>query len=161
MHLNAKQLMTLGLPFLITLVVYFFHLEILQQMHHLFPPYSEYSNNNLNTKVGVYLKIEEQSKKYKEIEKKLKYRKLNIGWIARDVLYLKQNTTVRKKVFKRAKNSFTYKLDMIYPKRKVAVINGVIVHEGTKIAGARVMRIEKTRVQIRDYKGFKWLTLFQ
>ncbi len=167
MHLNSRQFLALLLPFIIALIISVLSGEIVQNISYLFSPYEEYSNKSLDSKAEMYLKIEEKSKKYQEIQKKVELRKSNVEWIAKNMLYNKQistQSTPQQEIIvvdEVVEESFVYKLEMIYPKVKVALINGKMVHEREIIDGAKVIKINNDGVLIEYQKGLKWLTLFR
>ncbi len=167
MHLNSKQFSVLLLPFIMAGIISVFSSEIVQNMSYFFSPYEDYSNKALNSKADIYLKIEEKSKKYLEIQNKLELRSSNVEWIAKNMLYNKENSTQSSPqqevvvVDEVAEERFIYKLEMIYPKVKVALINGKIVHESEIIDGAKVIKINNDGVLIEYQKGLKWLTIFR
>ncbi|MCX6076478.1 MAG: hypothetical protein NTW78_06265 [Campylobacterales bacterium] len=167
MHLNSKQFFALLFPFIVAVIIFVFSNEIVQNMRYFFASYEDYSNNTLNSKADIYLKIEEKSKKYLEIQNKLELRKSNREWIVKNMLYNKENGTqlnLQKEIIqtdKVAEKSFVYKLEMIYPKAKVALINEKIIHESETIDGAKVIKISNDGVLIEYQKGLKWLTLFR
>ncbi|MDO8453566.1 MAG: hypothetical protein Q7S59_03225 [Sulfurimonas sp.] len=167
MYLNSKQFLALLFPFVVAVIIYVFSSEIVQNISYFFSPYENYSNKTLNSKADIYLKIEEKSKKYLEIQNKLELRKANAEWIVKNMLYNKENSTqihAQKEIIQVdevTKESFVHKLEIIYPKAKVALVNGKIVHEGTIIDGAKVIKINNDGVLIEYQKGVKWLTLFR
>ncbi|MFA6191445.1 MAG: hypothetical protein WC665_03745 [Sulfurimonas sp.] len=167
MYLSSRHFMVLLLPFVVSAIIYIFSSEVVQNISYLFSPYEDYSNRTLNSKADIYLKIEEKSKKYQEIQNKLELRKSNVEWIAKNMLYNKENTTQLsspKEIVQEdevVKESFVHKLEIVYPKAKIALINGKIVHEGTIIDGAKVIKINNDGVLIEYQKGLKWLTLFR
>lgn len=168
LHLNNKQLIMIIFPFIVATSVYFFKEEIIGGINDLFSNYDEYSNKELNQKIDIYLMIEEKYMLYKEIEDKIEQRKKNSEWVVRDVFYHKKEiidvVSVEKSeqvTEKIVEKEYHYKLEALYPNDKVAIINGVIVREGSSIEDAKVVEIKDNSVLLKNKKGLKWLHLFQ
>ena len=156
MRLNGWQLFMLGIPFIIGGIVYLFSEDIVENMHFLFPEYQEQSKRIMLTeKVDIYLDIEQKSSHYREIEDKITARRSNATWITDTILY-SQHKIDKLEVQKRA-----WKLEMVYPKRKIAIINGKLTGINEIVDGAKVVKIENLRVLLKHNERLEWVTLFQ
>ncbi len=163
MHLTAKQIALLLIPFVVTAVVYVFSFDIAKNIRYLFPVYEEYKNKTLDKKAAIYLKIESNGKLYQQIKEKIRNRRKNAKWVVTTVLYKKlpqksmkiytQNGTSKK-------NITSWKLEAVFSKLKVAIINGTVVKENGFVNGARVVKILDEKVLLSFKKGKKWVYLF-
>ena len=163
MRLTNKQALTLIFPFVVSSIIYMFDVEIVSNIHHLFPIYAEYSNKVLSEKTDTYLEIEKKYKLYKNINNKIELRKTNARWIAENLFYDKQEKVIVELSSKKKNNakSYAYQLKIVYPNEKIAIINDLTVREGTLIPGAKVIKIQNNRVLLQYKKGLKWLYLFK
>jgi hypothetical protein len=166
MHLNSNQLFRLSIPFLLSIVVYYFSDEITQNVKYLFPTYKEYRNKVLDKKADIYLKIEAKNKTYRTILHRLQEREKKAQWIADTILYKKvkvENSVVQKKVLHASKKytkTPSFNVQAIFYNKKVAIINGKMVQESSILEGAKIIKIEKNKILIQHHKGTKWLYLF-
>ncbi len=158
MHLTAKQISLLLLPFLITGIVYLFGFDIAKNIRHLFPAYKEYKNKTLDQKATIYLKLEADGKLYEAIKKKIEQRKKYAHWIVQTILY--KAAPREKHVQKKRKKRTAWRLQAVFSKLKVAIINGTAVRENSYIYGAKVVKILDDKVLLKSKKGEKWLYLF-
>ncbi len=164
MHLTTKQIATLLLPFLVAGVVYMFDFDIAKNIKYLFPVYKEYQDKTLDKKAAIYLQIESNGNLYQEIKKKIKNRKEEAKWIVEKVLYKKAPMQQTKKVVNTSeqnKKTPTWKLEAVFAKLKVAIINGTVVKEHSTVDGARVLKILDNRVLLHSKKGKRWVYLFR
>lgn len=155
MRLNGWQLLMLGIPFFIGGIVYLFSEDIVKNIHFLFPEYQEQRIIILNEKVDTYLNIEKKSSHYREIEDKIAARRSNATWITDTILYSKQHID-QLEVQKRA-----WKLQMAYPKKNTAIINGKLTGINKMVDGAKVIAIENLKVLLKHDERLEWVTLFQ
>lgn len=156
MRLNGWQLFMLGIPFIIGGIVYLFSDDIVKNIHFLFPEYQEqHSNIILSKKIDTYLNIEKKYSLYSEIEDKIAARNSNATWITDTILYSKHKID-KLEVQKRA-----WKLQMAYPKKNIAIINGKLTGMNEMVDGARVVEIENLRVLLKHNERLEWVTLFQ
>ena len=164
MYLNAKQSLLLFIPFLIASVVYFFEDSIIANIRYFFPTYSEYTNKTLDKKADIYLQIDAKDKVYKEIKEKMRLRPQNTEWIVSSVLYKKlekkKSDVAPSKIEKKKAKGSAWKLEAVFDKEKVAIINGKLVSIGSVIDHARVVDIKKETVCLEFTKGRKCLHLF-
>ncbi|MDD5401220.1 MAG: hypothetical protein PHQ93_08555 [Sulfurimonas sp.] len=163
LYLSNKQLAILVSPFIVASGIYFFNEDIVPNASYLFASYEEYSNKELSQKVDMYLKIEEKYMLYKEIQERVKKREENSGWIADEFFYPEEKVVnaASQQGEKIVEKEYHYKLEALYPNDKVAIINGVIVREGSSIEDAKVVEIKDNSVLLKNKKGLKWLHLFQ
>ncbi len=171
MYLDNRQLLLLIAPFFVSLFIYFFDAEIVGNVRYVFPIYEEYSNKTLSEKTDTYLLIETKYKLYQDIKEKLELRKTNAPWIAENIFYqeeglleqIPQQTFAPQEELPKqiTPKPYVYKLEVVYPNKKIAIINGLIVKEGGIIHDVKILKIEHNRVMLEDTKGVKWLSLFQ
>ena len=169
MNLSIKQIAMLCLPFILSFAVYMFDTDIVKNIHYLFPSYEEYSNKTLDKKAEIYLKILSKDKNYQEIQEKVSDRKSYAKWVAEDVLY--RDFTVKKeqvqkgnstKKIRKIRKIYSWKLQAVFNKKKVAIINSKIVKLGSSIDNGKLIEIQESRVLIEYAKGLKkWIHLFQ
>ncbi len=156
MRLNGGQLFTLTIPFLIGGIVYIFSDDIVDNIRFLYPEYQEHSSSILvNNKLDSYLHIENKSGLYREIEEKIVSRQLSAPWIADTILYLKDESIAQEE------QQLSWKLQMVYPKKNIAIINGKLIKINDIVDGAKVIKIEKLRVLLQHNERLVWVTLFQ
>jgi len=156
MRLNSWQIFTLTIPFIISILLYTFNDTIVQNIHSLSPKYDENDSFiNFDKKTGTYLAIGVKSKFYKEMEKKISARQSNAFWISKYILY----ETAREETSKTSKSA--WRLQMVYPKHKIAIINGKIKKLNEMIDGAKIIKIENLSVLLEYNKRQTWVTLFQ
>ncbi len=163
MNLNGRQFLLLLLPFIVGIVVFMFADDLVKNIKYLFPEYVEYSNPNLHEKAKIYLKMDKRGEKYREILHKIDVRKKNESWIVENILYSKEK--VAKIVLekeKRAKSDKKYHwtLQMAYPSKDIAIINGKIIRINEVVSTARLIKIEKDRVLLYKKGKLKWVHLF-
>ena len=156
MRLNGWQLFSLGIPFVVAGIIYLFSDDIVKNIHFLFPEYQDQSSSIMvNKEVDTYLKIESKSKIYDEIEQKLASRRSDAIWITDAILYSEE------KIIKEEAREFAWKLEMVYPKKNIAIINGKLARINDTVDGARVVEIENLRVLLEHNERLEWVTLFQ
>jgi RecG-like helicase len=109
----------------------------------------------INKKVDTYLEIESKSGIYNEIEEKLASRRSDAIWITDAILYSKDE------IIKEEAQEFAWKLEMVYPKKNIAIINGKLAKINDIVDGARVVEIENLRVLLEHNERLEWVTLFQ
>lgn len=169
MHLDSRQIILLIIPFFLSGSIYFFDMDIVQNVKYLFPSYQEYSNKRLDKKADIYLKILSKDKVYQDIQNRVTAREDSSQWIAQTILYKK--LIDREKILynnsssssnKRVVKAYSWKLQAVFNKKEVAIINSKIVKLGSFIDGGKLIRIKEDRVLIQYNKGLKkWLHLFQ
>ena len=163
MYLTNKQLFLLTIPFLVALSLYFFYQDIASFSKYFFPSYDAYKNAILDKKADIYLKIESKTKDYDEIIKRIEERKKESLWIAN--LLHRQNEMKKAKEFLNKKNRrieiVSYKLEAIFYDKKIAIINKKIIPLYGKVDGARLIKVEMDRVEIKTKKGTQWLYIFK
>ena len=168
MHLNAKQIFTLFIPFFIALIAYIFDFDIVKNIKYFFPTYKEYKNKSLDKKATIYLQIESKDKLYQKIQHDIQQRKEDAKWIAQYILYKKLPKAQVHQVHtqklqtrpNKQKKPNILKLEAVFSKDKVAIINGKIVKEGTFINHTKILKIFNDKVLIQQKRGKRWLYLF-
>ncbi|MDD5373552.1 MAG: hypothetical protein PHO62_09030 [Sulfurimonas sp.] len=168
LYLSNKQLAMMISPFVVASGIYFFNEDIVSNASYLFAGYNEYSNKELSQKVDMYLKIEEKYILYKDIKERVQQREKNSEWIAEKLFYPQEkivnvttDTKAEQIIEKVIEKEYSYKLEALYPNDKVAIINGIIVREGSTVEDAKVVEIKDNSVLLKNKKGLKWLHLFQ
>ena len=156
MRLNSKQITILISPFVIAAITYTFSEDIVSNLHYLFPEYSSYQDKNLNKKASTYLKIEAKDKLYQQIRAKINRRHSNAKWVADNVLYKKETINIATDTKHRA-----WELQMVYPKKNIAIINNKIIKTNGIIDNAKLISIENSRVLIQHDERLEWLSLFK
>ena len=171
MYLNNIQLLKLIFPFVLVAILYIYSDDLMQDADTVFPTIKEYTNKELDAKAKVYLQIQRNKKVYVSILAQINQRKTNRTWITEHLLYepkkntLKPTPTLKKPIKrttqgKKVTKKQTWILQILYPNRKVAIINSKIVHEGAMIDGAKVVQISHNKVLLKTRQGKKWLSLF-
>ncbi len=157
MRLNGQQFFMLTIPFIIGSIVYIFSDDIVKNIHFLFPEYhEEHSLSALNKKAAIYLDIESKAGFYREMEDKMTARHSNATWIANTILYKEYKNAKKEEVQKHA-----WRLQMVYPKKKIVIINGKVTRMNEIVDGARVIDIQNLRVLLQHNERLEWVTLFQ
>ena len=159
-YLSSKQMVALALPFVISGVVYSYSAEIVDYANSLFPPKEKYSSMDIDAKIDIYLQIQKEIKPYEDVQQKVDARKRDAKWVTDTLLYKKQLSLDAISNRQSEAKELLYKLQAVFFDSKTAIINNIIVKEGSLIGGSVVTRIEKNRVQIKTEKGLKWLTIF-
>jgi len=160
-HLSSRQLASLILPFAVSFGVYIYSAEIINNYaKYLFPIKEKYSSVDIDAKIDTYLQIQKEIETYRDIQKKVDAREGNTKWVANNLLYEKQQSPDTVLVKQSDTKELSYKLQALFYDNKTAIINNLIVKEGSLIGESVVMKIEKNRVQIKTKKGLQWLTIF-
>lgn len=166
MHLNSKQIFLLLSPFLVSFIIYFFDTDITNNAKYLFPKYAEYGNKVLDKKATIYLKISKKDKDYQTIIQRLQDRSTHAKWIANNIFYkyiaikapvIRQKSRNLPHIYNKSTN---FVLQAIFNRKKVAIINGKILKTSSYIDGAKILKIEKNKVLLKQNKGTKWVYLF-
>ena len=166
MNLDIKQISMLSLPFILSFAIYMFDVDIVKNVKYLFPSYEEYSNKTLDEKADIYLKILSKDKIYQDIQKKVTDRKEYSQWIADEIfsknITQKKLVRVEPKVTKKIQRTYSWKLQAVFNKKKVAIINSKIVKLGSTIDDGKLIKMQEDKVLIENPKGLKkWIHLFQ
>lgn len=154
------------MPFILASILYVYSDDIMQDADSVFPTIQQYSNKELDEKAKVYLKIQRDRDVYATIVSQMQKREKNRNWIVENLLYEKKSEKsipiVKKEVVRKKKiaKEQHWKLQILYPNKKVAIINSKIVHEGFMVDGAKVIKIMQNKVLLKTKKGKKWLSLF-
>jgi len=154
MHLKGWQFLMLGIPFIIAGIVYLFSDDIVKNIYFLFPEHHEERTFlSLNKKAAMYLDIESKAGLYRKVQNKISTKQINEKWVAKNILYREHK--------KENPQRYIWKLQMVYPKKKIAIINGKVVHINDVVDGAQVVDIKKLSVLIKEGERLEWVTLFQ
>jgi len=163
MNLNGRQLMLLLLPFIAGAVFFIFADDLVKNIKYLFPEYVEYSNPNLHEKAKIYLKMDKRGEKYREILHKIDVRKKNRSWIVENILYSKEKVAkivLEKKKYTQSVKKYQWTLQMAYPSKDIAIINGRIIKINEVVNTARLIKIEKDKVLLYKKGKLTWVHLF-
>lgn len=165
MHLSTKQIILLLSPLLLSLFVYYFSVDIASYTRYLFPSYQEYTNKTLDIKTEYYLKIDSKEDTYQTIIKRIKDRKLYAGWIAEDVLYQEkekiEKESTPKSTEKKKTKAYVWRLEAVFPNKKVAIINSKVVKVSSSINGAVLLQVKSDKALLKTLRGNRWIHLFR
>ena len=159
-YLSRRQLASLTLPFVVSFAVYFYSAEIVGYANYLFPAQEKYSSMDIDAKIDTYLQIQREIKTYRDVQQKVYAREEDAKWITDNLLYEREQSVDTVIAKQGETEELSYKLQALFYDNKTAIINNVIVKEGSLIGESVVAKIEKNRVQIKTKKGLKWLTIF-
>lgn len=167
MYLSNRHLFFILAPMLFGGFIFLFEAEISGIIKGLFIDTARYSNKEMESKVELYIDIDQKYQEYKSYEEKIAARAKNIDFIVDNILYAKEVKEIvpieapeLPKVEEKQK-IIDYRLELIFPVDKVAIINGVIVREGMKIDDTKILSIKEDSVLIENKEGRKWLYLFK
>jgi len=165
MHLSNSQLLQLITPFALASVLYIYSDDVVQYADNIFPTIKQYKNTKLDKKAAIYLKIQRDNNIYMSILNQKDIRNKQSEWIVQKLLYTKQKnqSTTPHPSFQRTRVHKRHKwhLEVLYPKKKIAIINAQLVHEGSKIDGAQVLQITAEKILLKTTEGLQWVSLFQ
>lgn len=166
-YLSKKQMAFIAAPFVLSCAVYFVSEDIVSNANYIFPSYEEFSDNELGKKVDIYFSIEEKRAIYEEIGEKIQKREKDRSWVAQELFFEEEKPKIvppiveaEKKREEIAPKEYQYKVEALYPKDKVAIINGVVLKEGGTIGDAEVVEIKENSVLLKNKKGLKWINMF-
>lgn len=169
MHLSKHQLLLISAPLLLTGVFYFISDMLVQNMHYLYPNYQEFQAKSLNNKTQIYLNLAAKKTLFYTMKENIKTRQAATTWIS-DALYEKPE---HKKELQSQKNNITsktesqvkalpiFRVEAIFPKNNMVIINGKILHLGAYINDAKIIQIKNDSVLLQQKKGLKWLYIFK
>lgn len=168
MYLSNKHLFFIFAPLLFSGFIFLFDSDISSIIKGLFIDTSRHSNKEMESKVELYLDIDQKYQEYKSYEEKITARAKNIDFIVDNIFYakeVKESLPIEVKPelpkVEEKQKIIDYRLELIYPVDKVAIINGLIVQEGMKIDDAKILSIKEDGVLIENKRGRKWLYLFK
>ena len=165
MHLSNIQISQILSPFLLATIVYVYSGDIIQNADKIFPTIQQYKNTQLDKKAAIYLKIQRDQKIYYSIINKNHLRHIKNKWIVDNLLYLaqkrKKHTITHTHLHKKQGKQKIWQLAVLYPKKKIAIINSKIVHEGSIVDGARVLKVKSEKVLLKTKGGLQWIYLFR
>ncbi len=154
MYLNNYQLIKLVLPFLFVASVLYFQQNITNYLQQTFPTVEQYPLNNINLKTRFYRDIENYIPKYEKSSIDFLNDQKQISWICENVLYHTANKQIKHKY------QLKWRLSAVFAKYNTAIINSEIVHQGSHIKDAKIIKIKKNSVLIKTFEGLKWVYLF-
>lgn len=168
MYLSNKHLFFIFAPLLFSWFIFLFDSDISGIIKGLFIDTSRHSNKEMESKVELYLDIDQKYQEYKSYEEKITARAKNIDFIVDNIFYakeVKESLPIEVKPelpkVEEKQKIVDYRLELIYPVDKVAIINGLIVQEGMKIDDTKILSIKEDSVLIENKGGRKWLYLFK
>ena len=157
MYLSNKQMIQLAVPALLAVALLYFQDEILTLMHEELPQHKV--GKILSEEVNIYLRINRDINLYNTIEKKVKKRELSSAWLSKNFLYKKKSFKSEMKTQKKVKK-YTWRLDAVFPKHDMAIMNAQFVHSNSIINNAKVIKIKFDSVLLKTSKGLRWVHLF-
>jgi hypothetical protein len=128
-------------------------------MHDTFPKIKSVRNNGFHKNVTEYLQINRDMKIYNEIIKEMDAKQNAINWISKDVLYKKYFAQNNRKSHSATVKPL-WRLEAVFPKHNMAIINSQFIHKGSTLNEAKIMQIKFDSVLLKTNKGLKWLHLF-
>lgn len=155
MYLNRYHLAKIAIPFLSIAVILYFQQNIMNYMQDVLPNVKQYSVNNINLQTNLYKKIKRNIPEYEKRRIDLLSNNKQIDWVCQAVLYHPQ-ITHKKETYKTK-----WRLSAVFPKYNTAIIDSQMVHTGSRIHNAKIIRITHNAVLIKTFKGLKWVSLFQ
>lgn len=168
MHLSLKEFLLFFSPFVASFLLYFFSQELIGSLHALFPSYERYVSSEIDTKMQKYLAIEAKHELYMEIQRKKESRKEASQWAIEELFYAPEvfedvveelpPETISMPI---EEKEHIYTLQALFPDDKTVIINDLILKEGAKIEGAKIVQISDDGVLIETNKGLKWLYMFK
>jgi len=159
MYLNKKQASLLVAPFAVAMIFFYFENEILSWMQITLPSYKNSANNAFNEEVNEYLRLGRDVKVFESIETKIQKRKEASQWIAKKLLYKKEYKKVTNGQQK-SEQKPTWRVEAIFPKHNMVIINSQFAHKGSIINKAKIMQIKFDSVLLKTDKGLQWVHLF-
>ncbi len=159
MYLSNKQMLQLAMPILLAVVLLYFQDEILTFMHEKLPQHTMNKDHRINEKANIYLRLNRDMNIYNDIEKNVKERKISSVWISKNFIYKKKKLQSDTKIQKKTKK-YIWKLEAVFPKHDMAIINTQFVHTNSVINKAKVIKIKFDSVLLKTSKGLQWVYLF-
>lgn len=170
MHLSKHQLLLIFTPLLLSGVLYFISDMLIQNMHYLYPNYQEFQAKSLNNKTQIYLNLATKKTLFYTMKENIKTRQGATTWLSDTILYqkpeqdqelqsLKNNLT--SKIQSQVKALPVLRVEAIFPKHNMVIINGKILHLGAYINDAKIMQIKNDSVLLKQKKGLKWVYIFK
>lgn len=160
MYLSNKQILQLAIPLLLAGILLYFQDAILAVMHEQFPQHKINKNHTIGEEANIYLKINKDMSLYNTIEKNVKMREVSSIWVSKDFIYknkkrLQSDTKIQKK-----QEKHIWKIEAVFPKHDMAIINAQFVHTNSIINDAKVIKITFDSVLLKTSKGLQWVHLF-
>ena len=159
MYLSNKQMLQLAIPILLAVVLLYFQDEILTFMHEKLPQHTMNKNHSINEEADTYLRLSRDMNLYNDIENNVKERKIASVWISKNFIYEKKELQSDTKIQKNIKK-YIWKLEAVFPKHDMAIINAQFVHTNSVINQATVIKIKFDSVLLKTNKGLQWVHLF-
>jgi len=170
MHLSKHQLFLISVPLLLGGVFYFIsYMMLIPNMHYLYPNYQEFQAKSLNNKAQIYLTLATKKTLFYTMKENLATRQAATTWMS-NALYEKpvqeqefqsQHSNLTSKTESQVKASPIFKVEAIFPKNNMVIINGKILHLGASINDAQIIQIKNDSVLLQQKKGLKWLYIFK
>ncbi|MBD3823436.1 MAG: hypothetical protein IE916_02865 [Epsilonproteobacteria bacterium] len=168
MYLSNRELAALISPLAVAGAFYFMSTPIIEAMSGYFPAYNEYTNKTLSQKTALYLQIESQYSLYDTIIEQERRRAESADWIAGELLYSHVRVAPSESLEAMQTHEgnqtvaeYTYRVELLFPKEKIALVNGKIVKEGDRIHDATILKIGSDSLLLKNKKGLQWLYLFK
>lgn len=167
MHLSKHQLLLIFTPILISFIFYFIANMIVENINYFHPHYKEVKTTSLNTKTQIYLNLDTKKALFFTMKKNIKTRQTAASWISNTILYKKDQvkTSIQKDITRAIAyktNTFsTWRVEAIFPKQNIAIINGKILKLGAYINNAKIIKIKNDSILLKNKKGLKWVYIFK
>jgi len=139
-------------------------------MHYLYPNYQELQAKNLNSKTQIYLNLATKKTLFSVMKENIHTRRSATSWVSDAVLYQKQEqiheiTSLKKDIISETKTEIKplhiWKVEAIFPKQNMAIIDGKILKLGAFINDAKIVQIKNDSVLLKHKKGLKWVYIFK
>lgn len=147
----------LAMPLLFATVLLYLQDEIMTLMHEELPQHE--AGKILSEEVNMYLRINNDMDIYNTIEKKVKTREASFVWVDKNFIYKKKALKSVVKTKNKIKK-YAWKLEAVFPKHNMAIINAQFVHTNSTINSAKVIKIKFDSVLLKTSKGLRWVHLF-
>ena len=158
-YLSKQQMLQLMIPMIVAGTFFFFEDDIIHYMHITLPQHSMKESQNVNKEAASYLKISRDMQVYSEIVNKIQQREMSLEWLGSNFLYKNAIKQSSKDKDKRVKEK-RWKLEAVFPKHNMAIINSQFVQKNSSIDKAKVIKITFDSVLLKTKKGLQWVHLF-
>jgi len=160
MYLSSKQILQLAMPVLLAVGLLYFQDEILTFMHEKLPQHTMNKNHSINKEADMYLRLNKDMNLYNDIEKSVKKRKDSVLWISKNFIYNKKKSLQSGTKIHKSAKKYIWKLQAVFPKHDMAIMNAQFVHTNSIINNAKVIKIRFDSVLLKTSKGLQWVYLF-
>ncbi|WP_281951525.1 hypothetical protein [Nitrosophilus kaiyonis] len=154
-YINQKQIFILLLP-IIFWILFYFSKDYYQD--DIFNYFKQEKKDDLKIEQEIakdYFLLNRELIKYENLKKE--------DYDQSDILktILKPKTLNTFKNYKKIEKKWRLKFTIITKNKKIAYLNGKIVHIGDKVFDAKILDIRKNRVKIKTDEGVKWISILE